>query len=171
MVEYTTEFAKGTIYWAKILGSPVTDYDGTGKEWQYSFVPEDPSFLKSHGLLGRLKQDSKGVIEGDFLALRSKATDAEGDPKKPIRVVDVDNMPWDDEVLIGNGSKVDVKLSVADWGKGKHKSIYTNIIRVTDLVSYEGGGDPFAEMDGAGQGEKPKKSVPVLDELDDDIPF
>ena len=175
MADFTTVFVSGTIYWAKILGKPVLNYDGDGKEWTYQFVPDDINFLKEHGLLDRLKEDKKGNIEGQFLNLKKPELDSEGNKNDPIRVYDADNQVWDTEKLIGNGSKVDVKLTIADWGRTKKKSIWTAAIRVTDYVPYTsnefaGMGTPPPPVKSKAKTSAKKSVVADLDDLDDDIP-
>lgn len=179
MSDFTTVFSSGTIYWAKVLGKPVLNYEGDAREWTYQFVPDDVSFLKQHGLLDRLKEDKKGIIEGDFLNLKKPELDSKGEANDPIRIYDADNKPWDTNKLIGNGSKVDVKLTIADWGKGKKKSIWTSAIRVTEHVPYEsnefGGMDsnePASSKKTRSKASSTKEAASQeLDDLDDDVPF
>lgn len=171
MADYTTVFVSGTVYWAKILGKPVTNYDGDGKEWTYQFVPDDTNFLKEHKLLDRLKEDKKGLIEGEFLNLKKPELNSDGEKNDPIRVYNSDNEAWDPSVLIGNGSRVDAKLTIVDWGKTKKKSIWTAALRVTDLVPYTS--NEFAGMDGGAvkaKTSKAKTKVAALEDLDDDLP-
>lgn len=175
MADFTTEFVKGKIYWAKVVGKPVNNYEGDAREWTFDFVPENTTFLKQHGLLDRLKEP-RGVIEKPFLRLKKPELDSEGKLNDPIKIVDADNKAWG-SALIGNGSSVDLRLTVADWGRGKKKSIWTKAIRVTDLVEYKS--NEFAGMDNSDDeprsSRKTKaKSKPLseLDEdLDDEIPF
>lgn len=186
-VDRTTVFATGKIYWAKIVGEKALhpNYDGDSRQWAYELVPDDTTFLKEHRLLDRLKdkEDPKNPDKGEFLVLKKPEFTVAGDKNDPIRIYDENNEPWGDERLIGNGSKVDVKLSIVDWGKGKKKSIYTTAIRVTELVPYEGGGEfsAFDEMEGRptkkpAKAAAPKKTVKEkiqdsFDDLDDDLPF
>jgi len=182
MADFTTVFVSGKVYWAKVF-VPVMNYEGTGKEWTMDFVPDDVSFLKEHKLLDRLKENDS--IPGDFIKLRKPTETKDGEKNDPIRVYNEDNEPWPENTLIGNGSDVDVKLTVADWGKGKKKSIWIKSMRVTDLVPYVS--NEFSAMDKAKKAdtageefvseESPltpkkkttKKSIP--DDLDDDLPF
>lgn len=148
------------------------NYEQTGLEWAYELEPEDTSFLKKAGLLDRLKDKGE---EGrkPYINLRKPEKNKDGETNEPIRIYDAENEPWDGR-LIGNGSTVVAKLSIVDWGKGKKKSIYTNAVRVEDLISYES--NEFASFDGS---DKPVKSKPkakplgktVLEELDEDEPF
>lgn len=182
MADSTTVFATGTLYWPKIVGDRALhpNYDGDAREWSYEFEPDDPSFLKEHRLLDRLKEP-KGDDDdrGPYLVLRKPEFDRDGNKNDPIRIYTSDNEPWGDETLIGNGTRADVKLRIVDWGKGKKKGIYTNAIRVQELVPYVS--NEFGAMDGDGDSAptKPKrgssksqaKNDSVLDDLDDDIPF
>lgn len=168
-----TVFVKGKLYWAKIVGDKalVSNYDGDGREWAFEFAPEDPSFLKEHGLLDRLKdkEDNKNPDKGQYINLRKPEFDREGQKNDPFRIYDEDNEPWDDR-LIGNGSDADLKLSIVDYGKGKKKGIYAQAIRVTSLVPYVS--DEFGAMDAA-EGKpkkKPATKTAELDDLDDEIP-
>lgn len=205
MAKKTTKvFASGTVYWAKIVGEKalVSNYDGDGREWTLEFEPDDPSFLKEHRLLDRLKDpmayanrlEERGEDEkaeaaraaaegrGDYLLLRKPEFTKTGDKNDPFRIYDEDNQPWDDR-LIGNGSRVDIKLNIVDWGAGKKKSIYCQAIRVRDLVSYES--NEFSGMDEDMTPKKPsatkaktatkkvktKSAAEEFEDLDDDIPF
>lgn len=173
LVDFTTVFVSGSVYWAKVVGKPVNNYEGDAKEWTFDFVPDDVTFLKEHKLLDRLKE-ARDPIPGDYLRLKKPELDSEGNKNDPIEIIDSEDNPWDDR-LIGNGSRVDLKLTVADWGKGKFKSIWTKAIRVTDLVEYKA--SAFASMNKDGPDRvvaAPTKTVKkafsktVLDELDDD---
>lgn len=172
MVDFTTVFVSGSVYWAKVVGKPVNNYEGDAKEWTFDFVPDDVTFLKEHRLLDRLKE-ARDPIPGDYLRLKKPELDSEGNKNDPIEIIDSEDNPWDDR-LIGNGSRVDLKLTIADWGKGKFKSIWTKAIRVTDLVEYKA--SAFAGMSKEDESPKASKSKAqakaapktVLAELDDD---
>lgn len=170
-------FASGKIKWAKIVGDKAlaSNYDGDGREWTFQFYPDDPSFLKDFKLLDRLKDKDDG--EGQFLFIKKPEFNKEGEKNEPFRIYDADNQPWGEDRLIGNGSRVDVKLDIRDWGVGKKKSIYAAAIRVTEHVPYAS--NEFAGMDGdkapVPEKTRAKKAVSKvaaeLDDLDDDIPF
>jgi len=200
----TTVFASGALYWAKIVGDQalVSNYDGDGKEWTMEFEPDDTSFLKDNRLLDRLKdplayaerleqrgEDDKAAAaragaEGrtDYIILKKPELDRDGNKNTPFAIYDDEGVAWGEDRLIGNGTKVDVKLSIVDWGVGKKKSIYCRAVRVTDHVAYVS--DVFAGMDkpkdtspkkktSAASAPKPKTKARADEfaDLDDDIPF
>lgn len=196
MATKSTVFATGRIFWAKILPHQLTqNYDQDGREWTVEFEPDDVSFLKEHKLLDRLKDMSekakklralgeddkadkveKNLVgrKGLYLLLRKPELMKDGDANTPIRIVDSEGEPWDGGEL-GNGTVVDAKLDIRDWGVGKKKSIYITALRVQDHVPYEK--DDFGAMDkAAGKPPKAKEKAPpkkALSELDDedDLPF
>jgi hypothetical protein len=181
LTDRTTVFATGKVYWAKIVGDKalVQNYERDGREWTVEFVPDDTTFLKDHKLLDRLKdkEDAKNPDKGEFIILRKPEFDKDGEKNDPFRIYDGtgdETRAWDDR-LIGNGSSVDAKLSIVDWGKGKKKSIYLTALRVTDLVPYVS--NEFGAMDedrpAAKKATKAKAKAPAaeLDDLDDEAPF
>jgi len=190
MAEYTTEFVTGEIWWCKALGSPVDNYDGDAKEWTLDFVPDDVDFLKKHRLLDRLKEDKQGNMPGDYIRIKKPEYNKDGEKNPKMKFYDDEDFPWDEETLIGNGTKALLKITIVDWGKGKKKSIWMSAARITDLVPYERtAGGIFGEYDNptddAEEEEKPpkkpakrktrakpKQEEEAFDEdLDDDIPF
>jgi len=195
MAEYTTVFVTGKVYWPKIVGMKALhdNYDKQfggefpGRQWAYELVPDDVGFLKEHRLLDRLKDkaDEKNPDKGDYLMLKKPEFTKDGAANEPITIYNSENEDWDDSTLIGNGSRVVAKLTIADFGRGKKKAIWTNAIRVEELVPHEGGssgGNGFSDFDGSApkSPSKPRakappktaaKADPKLDDLDDDMPF
>lgn len=179
----TTYYITGRVFWPKIVGEKALhdNYERTGREWSYEFEPDDVEFLKTERLLDRLKEkeDPKNPDKGPFLNLRKPEFTRAGDKNEPIRIYNADDTPWDETVSLGNGTRVDAKLRVVDYGKGKKKGIYTTALRITELVPYvsnEFGGmgktDTPAKPAAKSKVAKPAKSAAeYLDDLDDDIPF
>lgn len=169
-----TEFLSGKLYWAKILGDPVPNYDKNGKEWTFEFEPDEAGIevIEKHKLADRLKTNKEG--RKPYLILRQKELNYEGKENKPIRVYDEDDTEWDRSILIGNASGADVKLDIRDYGVGKKKGIYPVAIRVTDLIEYQS--SEFGGMD-KGNDAAPKKAPAkapkrgFAEDLDDDLPF
>lgn len=189
-----TIYLRGRVFWAKIFGDPRPNYNRDGREWTFEFEPEDYAAVKNAGINDKLKDksDKKGY-EGraPFMTLKQKELDFEGNKRDPIRVVDADRQPWPDDKLLGNGTVVDVKLGIVDYGPGKRAGVYPNAIRVLDLVPYASSDfapldetdpykpkDTFAEDFGIAEDKpepkvvKSRKKAPVEEgELDDDVPF
>lgn len=175
----TTVYVTGYVYWPKIVGEKAlhNNYENTGREWSYEFEPDDVTFLKDHKLLDRLKdkEDERNPDKGPYLNLRKPEFTRNGDKNDPIRIYNENDEPWDESVLIGNRSRVDAKLRIVDYGKGKKKGIYTTALRVTELVPYQsnefGGMNKEESKPKAKAGGKTKTAAAILDDLDDDIPF
>ena len=171
MSDSETVFVRGKVYWAKVVGyeALVDNYERTGREWTYELIPDDTTFLKDHKLLDRLKDktDERNPDKGPYLVLRKPEFTRDNEKNKPIPIYDTDTTPWDGRKL-GNGTEVVAKLSIRDWGKGKKKGIYTNALRIEELVPYEGGG-AFSAYDAGDQEKLGKRAVDSV--LDDDLPF
>lgn len=108
---------KGTAYYAMVLGKPRPNYDRNGTEWKMDFVPADDTEaakLKAAGIGDRLKvaNDGHPAAGQQVIKLKRKGEDKEGNPKGPPVVVDSTQKTWPEDKLIGNDSKVFVKLAV-----------------------------------------------------------
>lgn len=174
MVDYTTVFVEGTVYWPKVIGAPRMNYEGDGREWSLDFVPDDTDFLKEHNLLDRLKE-ARDPIPSDYIRLRKKELNKDGDKQEPIRVYNSDGEPWGTD-LLGNRTRVVMKITIADYGRGKKKGIYPTAIRVEEhvpFVSDEFGGftKGSAKRDEFKAKPKPKAKAEDLAELEDNPPF
>ena len=148
------------------------------REWNVDVTPdaEGKALLKKLGIADRLRQPKEGDSRTEpFLSFRHKEMKADGTKAEPIRIVDANNDAWDGR-LIGNGSQVDVKFVVKDYGVGKKKGVYIRAIRVLDLVPYVS--QDFApltsddEFFSAADEDKATEFTvqDALDELDDDVP-
>lgn len=137
---------RGKVYWCKLLGDPVPNYGRDGFEWVVDFTPDEPSkkLLKSQKKDLKEKDDERG----EFATFRIKSVKADGSPNRPCRVYTADGKAWDQEIKIGNGTDVDIKVKVTDYGPGRRRGHYLQAMRVLDLVAYEGGDfKPLSEDD------------------------
>lgn len=163
---------RGPVYWAKVIGDPRPNYNGDAREWTFEFEPDENglAILKEHKLLDRLK--NKYEDRGKYLTLKKSELNKEGEPNRPIRIVDRDGQTEWDGRLLGNGTVVDVKIDIRDYGPGKKKGVYPVAIRVVDLVEYQS--NEFEPLPGA----EPAKAKDTFkedfgiadDEVDDVIP-
>lgn len=139
-MERETVYLKGVTNWTKVLGDPVFNYNKDGKEWTFDFTPDAEAVaeLKRLGVDHKLKD--KGDERGKFLTLKQRAELNDGSPARPITVVDPRNRPWDPSKKIGNGSLIEVKLDVVDYGKTKaaqaRYGLYPVAIRVLEHKEY-----------------------------------
>ena len=153
MAKNATVVLRGTAMYAKVLGDPVLNYDKDGKEWKFDFIPdaqkETAKDLAGYGIGDRLrsktKKDGTDLYEGKkFMSFRQREFTKDGKSNEPIAVVDALGKPWDDNALIGNGSRIDVRFAVVDYGEGKKHGVYPRKIRVLEHVPYEQ--DDFAPL-------------------------
>lgn len=136
---------RGKTSYAKILGEPVLSYDKTQREWTMDLVIDKNTVkeLKPLGISDRVKTKDEYNDGQPFLSFRQRELrpdPATGGtkPNDPIKVVQIDGKtPWPQDKLIGNGSTVDVRFEVRDYGPGKKKGVYIRSVRVLDLVPFE----------------------------------
>lgn len=144
-----THTIQGKASWLKILGEPVGGYpNGTGpKEWTGDIILDDKaikSYLKSGGSDFYIKENKEGQ---KYLRFVRKAIKRDGTPGKPFSVVDHANRPWPQDVLIGNGSVINVAYTLNEVGFGKEKRLKPSAlaIQVWNHVPYDAtkGGSVF----------------------------
>lgn len=130
----STHIIRGRGRWMKILGKPVPNYQRDGYEWTMDIFPDEEGLklLKKLGVADRLKD--KG--EGEYFMFRQREENAKGEKNAPIKVVDAQGRPWDQDTKIGNDSVVDVRFRFKDYGKGKKPGIYPQAVRVLELNEY-----------------------------------
>jgi hypothetical protein len=151
MSNTTTVTLRGKASYAKILGDPIPNYNKDGREWKMDLILDKTSLpeLKKLGISDRVKSKEDYNDGAPYLTFKQAEFKKDGSPNRPIQVVDSRNQPWGED-LIGNGSDVDVKFVIVDYGPGKKDGVYIRGVRVLNLVSY---------------------NKPVFDELDEDDPF
>lgn len=180
-----TVFLSGKIFWAKVLGEPVLNYNKDAREWTFELEPDEKGLqsLIKNGLADRIK--GKGYNIGTkgqhkernpFIQLKKSELNKDGKPNTPLRIYDEDDTDWDKDTLIGNESRVDVKLDIRDYGVGKKKGVYPVAIRITDHVEYQS--SEFGGMDAKEDSEPPFKKTKTKKDtfkedfgLDDEIPL
>lgn len=176
---------RGVASWAKVLGAPrLNTYTGD-KEWSIDVTPdkEGRTLIRKAGIVDRLREPKDNDTRKEsFISFRHKELRKDGTPNDPLRIVNSDNKPWGNS-LIGNGSTVDVKFAVKDYGPGKKKGVYIRAVRVLEHVPYEI--EDFAPLDSddeyfantSDEAAPEAAALPALEaldadeeELDDDFP-
>lgn len=174
---------RGSANWAKVVGAPRLNTYTNEKEWSIDVTPdkEGRALLRRLGIADRLREPKEGDFRTEtFISFRHRELKKDGNKADPIRIVNANNEPWGND-LIGNGSTVDVKFVVKDYGKGKKPGVYIRAIRVLELVPYVP--QDFAPLstddeffaEGGVENDAPASKFASLPEgmepeLDDDIP-
>lgn len=141
---------QGKAYWAKIVGKPVKGYNEGEFEWSIDVALDEAHVeqVKREGWQSKIK--NKFDDRGNFVQFKRKSVKKDGDPAKPIRIVDHRGEAWPDNKLIGNGSTVNVKYELNDPPTGsKVPRVSIIAVQVWDYVPYERkGGSDFPTKDG-----------------------
>lgn len=179
-----------------MLGKPSPGYKGKGLFWTTDLVPDNIN--EARAKMGKDKIKDKDDERGKFVSFKQEYKELVGkDGSKyftsPPKVFDAAGKKFPEDAKIGNGSKIDVKFKVVDYGDDK-VGIYPIAIRVVKFIPYEANefepideDDEFyseskasvAEEDFAEEPEpevekpapKSRKKAPVEDFDDDEIPF
>ncbi len=133
---------QGKAMWAKIVGAPVKAYTPGEFEWTVDIEIDEAT-------QERLKADGAGFYikykEGraPYVQFKRKSIKRDGTPSKPFIIKDRHRNDWDQKVLIGNGSILNVLYEYNDveMGKDKRKKPSAIKIQVWEHVPYEGKDD------------------------------
>lgn len=129
---------QGRAYFAK-LKTPVPNYNKDGTEWsiEVGLDKDTVKLLKSLGLGKKIKPGNEKHDGLDYISFRrasvKKAGPKAGQSNEPIRIVGPDAKPWDSNVLIGNGSVVNVKFAVHEVVGGPKKERFVR----ADILSLQ----------------------------------
>lgn len=180
--ENTTIVLRGKTNYCKLLPDQLSlNFSKDGKEWKTDFYGFPEKEARGLGIGDRLKT-KEGYLDGEvFMTFKQAEFRRDGEPNKPIPITDIINNPWPADKKIGNGSTVDLKFAVVDYGKGKKQGVYLRSMRVLEHVPFAGSNNfsPVSETDEffaaaqkAEQEAKAKQATTILEELDKpDAPF
>ncbi len=133
------------INWAKLNpAKPVDNYAGDAKQWelQAQIPVARRAEFEQFGKVKGVADGKKKFVERGF---QKKAFKADGEPAKPVEVVDIYKNPVDPKT-IGNGSKGNLKLMLRDYeiknpktGKVTKSGTTAMLVavQITDLVKFE----------------------------------
>ena len=155
------------INWPRLGDNPGNKYMSEEKEWSVDALlnDEQAEAWLSSGVKPALK-----VKDGEkFIKLRKDIVwKKSGDPKKAPTVVNKFGEPLDPG-LIGNGSLVNIQVTIREWEfqgqKGKSAELVA--IQVLELVEYSGGGGDSVAFTFADKPEVPMADLPN----EDSVPF
>ncbi len=148
---------RGKAYWARVFEDNPDEY-GEKTFYKISLAPDDESVMKFNKSGMSLKYRELTSEEPDVMGYTFRR-DVEGKTFKDKktgkektlgggapRVVDADGKKWDENILIGNGSVVEVLVSTYQT---KTKPVKTGhrleAVKVLDLVQYEAPDDESDE--------------------------
>lgn len=135
-----TAVFRGKAQYAKVLGDPVLNFNKDGKEWKLDVVFPDDKGIKAEakklGIADRVKQKDSYAEGQAYMTFKQAEFKRSGEANERVKVTDILGNPWPQTTLIGNGSDIDVKFVVVDYGPGKKHGVYIRSIRVLKLVEY-----------------------------------
>lgn len=162
----------GTAYWAKVHQPHFDQYNEQGIfSIDVTVDAKTKKQLQDLGLGPRIK--NKGDERNDFVTIKRKYTRKDGTKNSAPRVVDSKKTPISPDVLIGNGSKVNVAFDTYDYNVGGNQGVGSSLkaVQVTKLVEYSPSEnlDEFGEESGY---QAPTNGASKKDGLEDDtLPF
>lgn len=124
-----THIIQGRAQFAKIVGNPVPGYNNGPPEWQFDLVLDaqgKKDFLKS----GADKAYIKNKEEIDYVRFTRKAVRSDGTPGKPIGIIDAQGKDWDQGILIGNGSVLNVAYTLNEITFNGKKRFKPQVMRI-----------------------------------------
>lgn len=129
---------EGTVKWCKVLGEPRAKYDPTkGNEWStnVTVTKEAKQALKNYKVLNHFKIDDEDDTQ--FISVRRDELTKNGQKNAPVQVVDAVGEKWDHSLLIGNGSKVKVKVTLTPFMRDgtEHHKVTLDKITVLEHIA------------------------------------
>lgn len=105
---------QGKAFYARIVGSPHANKFKEGiNQWSFDLSVDEveaDKLLKAGMKKSYLR--NKGDERGTFISFSRDATKADKSPGKPYHIVDAQNRDWDQNTLIGNGSVLNVAITL-----------------------------------------------------------
>ncbi len=134
MSEYKKIALTGKGYWFNLR----TPNELSG-DYQLDLSIDDDTANKLR-IIGISIKNKEGDSRGNYVTLKSKTHNKDGSERGPIKVIDTNEQPLAEDVLIGHGSIVKVIAQPYDW---KHKptgksgtSLGLGLVQVLDFVEY-----------------------------------
>lgn len=161
----------GTAYWAKVHQPHYDQYNEKGIfSIDVTVDAKAKKQLQDLGLGPRIK--NKGDERNDFITIKRKYTRKDGTKNSAPRVVDSKRTPVSPDILIGNGSLVNVAFDTYDYDIKGNKGVGSSLkaVQVTKLVEYSPSEnlDEFSEESGY---QTPTNGASKNELEDDKLPF
>ena len=161
----------GTAYWAKVHQPHYDQYNEKGIfSIDVTVDAKTKKQLQDLGLGPRIK--TKDDERGEFITIKRKYTRRDGTKNSAPRVVDSKRAPVSPDILIGNGSLVNVAFDTYDYDMKGNKGVGASLkaVQVTKLVEYSPSEnlDEFSEESGY---QAPTNGASKNELEDDKLPF
>lgn len=130
----------GKAYWAKVIGKPRPNkFKEDALQWSFDLSVDDDTInsLIADGMRPSYVKDKEDE-RGKFISFVRDAKKADGTDNKPFRIVDAHNNQWPNDVLIGNGSTLNVSMMLSErtFRGAKFLKPVAMSMQVWDLVDY-----------------------------------
>ena len=142
----------GTAYWVRVHQPHFDQFNRQGIfTIDVTVDAKTKKQLQDLGLGPRIK--NKGDERNDFITIERKYTLKDGTKNSAPRVVDSKRTPISSDILIGNGSLVNVAFDTYDYNVGGNKVVGASLtaVQVVKLIPYS-----------------PENYSPYLDEFDEE---
>ncbi|MAZ71628.1 MAG: hypothetical protein CMC70_00640 [Flavobacteriaceae bacterium] len=168
----------GTCSWAKVHQPHYDQYNEDGVfSIDVTVDAKTKESLKKLGLITKVK--NKDDERNDFITIKRKYTRKDGTKNSSPRVVDAKKNPISPDILIGNGSSVNVLFDTYDYNVAGNKGVGMSLkaVQVTKLLEYspDGNIDELAEANGyvtpSLKGIEEQVKTLAKDSLDENINF
>lgn len=131
---------QGKGMWCKIVGAPHVNKFSESKQWSFDLEVDKATQkqLFEAGMSKTYLRDKDGTRE-PFISFVRDETKKDGSEGQPFKVVDAQNQPWPEGKLIGNGSTLNVVMTLNEREyKGKKLLKPSAIaVQVWELNKYE----------------------------------
>jgi len=162
----------GTAYWAKVHQPHYDQYNEQGIfSIDVTVDAKTKKQLQDLGLGPRIK--NKQDERNDFVTIKRKYTRKDGTKNASPRVVDAKKKPISSDILIGNGSLVNVLFDTYDYDVGGNKGVGSSLkaVQVTKLIEYSPS-ENLEELSEESGYQAPSANGKAKDDgLNDEVPF
>lgn len=138
----------GKAYWFKANGAPKVNKFSQKPQWSFDLSVDEKTQtdLLEKGMRKNYLRN-KGDERGTFLTFTRDSVKQDGTEGKPFKIVDAQGKDWPEGKLVGNGSELNVVVTLNEREFNKQKFLKPSAvaIQVWTLVQYESGKFPTKE--------------------------
>lgn len=147
----------GKAYWFKAQGSPKANrFNPDIPQWTFDLAVDDENAQKLLELgMKKTYLRNKDDERGTFISFARDAVKKDKSPGKPFNIVDAQGKPWDNTKNVGNGSELNVVVSLNERTFRGDTFLKPSAvaIQVWNLVKYDSGAFPTKAAEPEQEGE------------------